>query len=346
MGASGCLRAKASSCWVSEAPRWAAQVARSSRARTGLFGLHHGVCHFEVAQNHGQQVVEVVGDAACQLPHRLKALCVPRRRIGADPFGGFRHGQNETAVGHCGTPELEAAAIAGARALVDHWLVGRRTVPAADDLSLGLEEGDAPGRKPFGKRLVGGARTHHGVWQAQQTGKPIVPPHQMATGIECADTLAEAIERRTHLACHGALLGFGCRQLPARPCQESGAEQQQPDRQAGTTQCEKASVGVGAVAFAAPFIEQAFLLGAHVGQGRIDLSHKAPSEIRLLDRQRGAEPVPTAERDRLRQILELALKQRRQCTQTILLVGVVGGQRNQLALQLDGAPDGIVVRAR
>ena len=180
--------------------------------------------------------------------------------------------------------------------------------------------------------------------QAQQTGKPIVPPHQMATGIECADTLAEAIERRTHLACHGALLGFGCRQLPARPCQESGAQQQQPDRQAGTTQCEKASVGVGAVAFAAPFIEQAFLLGAHVGQGRIDLSHKAPSEIRLLDRQRGAEPVPTAERDRLRQILELALKQRRQCTQTILLVGVVGGQRNQLALQLDGAPDGIVVR--
>jgi hypothetical protein len=78
-GCSGCWRAKASSCWVSVAPR----STRGACCRRFWCRCRRRVPwqHFEAAGQHRQQVVEVVRDAAGQLADRFHFLRLEQRRI-------------------------------------------------------------------------------------------------------------------------------------------------------------------------------------------------------------------------------------------------------------------------
>ena len=107
-GASGCLRAKERRCEVRAAPRCAAFAARSTRTRMGCSACPSLLAdELEVAEDHGQQIVEVVGDAAGELADRLHLLRFAQHPFGLGAFGHVGDGQHETSVGHRGAADLE-----------------------------------------------------------------------------------------------------------------------------------------------------------------------------------------------------------------------------------------------
>ena len=96
-GWSTCLRLKASSCRVSRLARCAARLisSRSSRAEVG--GVERGRHQLGVAGDDGQQVVEVVRDAAGEPPdglhlHRLRELSCFEPLLRASVLSGDVHG--------------------------------------------------------------------------------------------------------------------------------------------------------------------------------------------------------------------------------------------------------------
>ncbi len=86
-GCSGCLRAKASRCWVRSAPRSAASsIILAIAASCG----RSGDCvrqDLDRAGDDGEDVVEVVRDAAGELPDRFHLLRLAKLRFGRDLFG-------------------------------------------------------------------------------------------------------------------------------------------------------------------------------------------------------------------------------------------------------------------
>ena len=90
-GCSGCLRANASRCWVRSAPREAASsIIRVMAASCGLSFDRIGQ-DLDRAGDDGEDVVEVMGDAAGELADRFHLLGLPDPVLGRDLVGEIAH---------------------------------------------------------------------------------------------------------------------------------------------------------------------------------------------------------------------------------------------------------------
>ena len=86
-GSRGCWREKASSRCVSDsarrAPRIALSADRCSRSTSTSVVVKMALQRFKIADDDGQQIVEIVGDAACELADRLPSSATGAARSSA-----------------------------------------------------------------------------------------------------------------------------------------------------------------------------------------------------------------------------------------------------------------------
>ncbi len=301
-----------------------------------------GPDELQVPEDDLQQVVEIVRDAAGQLPDRLHLLGLAQHGLGLGALGHVRDGQDEAAVRHRRPADLQVVPVR-ALALVRDRLTW---IPAAvADLVLALQRGATGLAGVLGEGAVSDAGAEHGLRQVEQHLEALVPVREPAVGPEHRDALAEAVDGGAQAHGQRPLLGLG--RVGARPrlVQEAGCPEHGEDRQRRSGDDHPAHPGRPTVVLREAFVEQTLLLGQHAVEHGLGFAHVVTAGIAVDDAQGVLKPAVAARLHGLGELLQLVLDGRCQGADALLLRGVVGGQLLQLALeQAEPVAGGVVGR--
>jgi hypothetical protein len=152
--------------------------------------------HVRVPRDHGQEVVEVVRDAAGELADRLHLLGLPQPLLELAPLGDVAQHEQVPAGQELGRrPDLEHQAgtvLLAVPDVLDH--------PLSDP--LGLQEALPIGLGAVGSDEVVQPRAHQLVARAAvERARRIVDEHEAARGVEHRDDVHRRVEKRLQLGC-------------------------------------------------------------------------------------------------------------------------------------------------